>query len=100
MIPITTPFLQNVNLIEVLRNQKVSRTLERDFVYAQKHQLKCESCFWTTSYVDASGFLNISGTEIQCPVCKKGLVKVNDNTYHQNERYVFPSYLSFVLTDW
>lgn len=100
MIPITTPFLENLNLIEVLRNQKLRRSLEKDSVYTQKHHLKCESCFWTTSYVDASGFLNISGTEIQCPVCKKGIVKVDENNYDENEMYLFPPYLSFVLTDW
>ena len=100
MIPITTPFLQYLNLIEELRIQKGRQPSERDSVYIQKHQLKCESCFWTTSYVDASGFLNISGTEIQCPVCKKGIVKVDENNYDENDKYVYPPYLSFVLTDW
>ena len=70
------------------------------FLYMQKHQLKCDTCFWTTSYTDANGLLNISGTNIQCPVCKKGLVKINEYDNYENEKYLCPPYLSYVLTDW
>jgi hypothetical protein len=83
--------------------QEVSQTVENgreDPFFHQKHYLKCESCLWTTSYIDVTGYLDITGTKVQCPACKEGIVEVIETSCDQNDGYVPPSYLGFVLTDW
>ena len=98
---VSTPFLNDIE--NVMQRQEPSRTVENgreDSFFHQKHYLKCESCLWTTSYIDITGYLDMTGKKVQCPACKKGIVEVIEMSCDQNERYVPPSYLAFVLTDW
>ena len=98
---LSTPFLNDIE--NVVQRQEASRTVENgreDSFFHQKHYLKCESCLWTTSYIDVTGYLDMSGTKVQCPACKKGIVEVIETSFDQNDGYVLPSYLGFVLTDW
>ena len=68
--------------------------------FNQRHYLKCETCLWSASYMDARGNLDVGTKKVQCPNCKIGKVEIISTSYNPNETYVPPSYLSFVLTDW
>jgi hypothetical protein len=43
--------------------------------YVQIHFLLYQMCFWSASYVDISGKLDISDTVAKCPVCKDGRIE-------------------------
>jgi len=98
---LNTPFLNDIENITQRQElgQKVNNNGKDSFFY-QKHYLKCESCLWTTSYIDITGYLDMTGKKVHFPACKKGIVEVIETSCDQNERYVPPSYLAFVLTDW
>lgn len=86
---------------ESVHHQQVDKNLEPGKEkFNQKHYLKCEYCLWSTSYVDASGYLDISGTKVQCPSCNNGIVEVISTSYNKDETDLSPSCLRFVLTDW
>lgn len=99
MTILETPYLKDVE--KVSHHQQVDKNLEPGKEkFNQKHYLKCEYCLWSTSYVDASGYLDISGTKVQCPSCNNGIVEVISTSYNKDETDLLPSCLRFVLTDW
>ena len=94
-----TPYLNDLRI--VVQPRQAANTSEKDAeFFSQKHCLKCESCHWTTSYIDATGYLDISGEQVQCPTCKKGIIEDIETSCDENDAYVPPSHLGFVLTDW
>ncbi len=94
-----TPYLNDLR--NVVQSRQAANTSEKDAeFFSQKHCVKCESCHWTTSYIDVTGYLDISGKQVQCPTCKKGIIEIIETSCGQNDVYVPPSYLGFIFTDW
>lgn len=69
------PYLNDLG--NVVQHRQAINTSEKDAeFFSQKHYLKCESCHWTTSYIDVTGYLDISGKQVKCPTCNEGIIEV------------------------